>query len=238
MITFIRMQLSDIFNRMKMRQKNIKLFAALLVWTGLTACHTNSLKDIDGNVYKTVTIGNQFWMAENLKTTRFNDGTPIPMVKENDAWAKLTTPAFSWYNNDSTVYGKIYGGLYNWYAVGTNKLCPVGWHVPTEPEWNAMTKSLGEVGFASDKLKEAGTTHWRSPNTGATNESGFTALPGGYRSFEGTFNAIGIYGYWWSSTEYNSSTVLFWHLRYKYNMVYKYRSEKYCGFSVRCVMDH
>ena len=166
-----------------MQQKNIKYFVAAIVWIGLTACHTNSIKDIDGNKYKTVTIGTQVWMAENLKTTKFNDGTPIPMVKENDAWANLTTPAFSWYNNDSIDNKRNYGALYNWYTVSTNKLCPVGWHVPTEAEWATITAYLGEVGLAGGKLKDAGTVHWRTPNTGATNESGFTALPGGYRSF-------------------------------------------------------
>jgi len=220
-----------------MRRQNLKLLAAGLFWIGLTACQTNSVKDIDSNKYKTVTIGTQVWMSENLKTTKYNDGTAILMVKENDAWAKLTTPAFSWYNNDSIDNKKTYGALYNWYTVGTGRLCPSGWHVPTDAEWTTLIAYLGEVGFASDKLKEAGTAHWRTPNTGATNESGFTALPGGYRSFEGIFNSIGIYGYWWSSTEYNSTTVFFRNLRYKYNLVYKYRSEKYCGFSVRCLKD-
>jgi uncharacterized protein (TIGR02145 family) len=221
-----------------MKINKIIILATTLFCIGLTGCRTISLKDIDGNKYKTVTIGTQVWMAENLKTTKYNDGTPIPTVKENDEWAALTTPGFCWYNNDSIDNKKTYGALYNWYTVSTNKLCPTGWHVPSESEWAKITTYLGEVGFAGDKLKESGTTHWRTPNTGATNESGFTALPGGYRSFEGIFNSIGIYGYWWSSTEYNSKTVLFWNLRYKYDRVYKYNSEKYCGFSVRCIMDH
>jgi uncharacterized protein (TIGR02145 family) len=221
-----------------MKINKIIILATTLFCIGMTGCHIISLKDIDGNKYKTVTIGTQVWMAENLKTTKYNDGTPIPTVKENDEWAALKTPGFCWYNNDSIGNKKTYGALYNWYAVNTARLCPTGWHVPSESEWAKITTYLGEVGFTGGKLKESGTAHWRTPNTGATNESGFTALPGGYRSFEGIFNSIGIYGYWWSSTEYNGTTVLFWNLRYKSNRLYKYTSEKYCGFSVRCIMDH
>lgn len=107
-----------------MSQKKIKLFAVALFWLGLTGCHTNSIKDVEGNAYKTVTIGTQVWMTENLKTTKYIDGTPIPMIQENDAWSELRTPAYSWYNNDSTENKKTYGALYNWYSVNTNKLCP------------------------------------------------------------------------------------------------------------------
>jgi uncharacterized protein (TIGR02145 family) len=220
-----------------MKINKIILFAAILC-TGFTGCRKISLKDIEGNKYKTVTIGTQVWMAENLKTTKFNDGTPIPMVKENDAWAALKTPGFCWYNNDSIDNKKNYGTLYNWYTVSTNKLCPTGWHVSTDAEWTSMVTYLKDKGPVGGRLKETGTTHWKSPNTGATNESGFTALPGGYRSFEGAFNYIGISAYWWSSTMYNESSVLFWNLRYKFSNTYKYLSEKNTGFSVRCIMDH
>lgn len=237
MITFSWIQLSDIFQKSNMQQKNIKLCAAVIFWIGLTGCQTNSLKDIDGNEYKTVTIGDRVWMAENLKTTRYNDGTAIPMVSDNESWPTLMTPAYSWYNNDSTANKKTYGALYNWYAVSTNKLCPSGWHVPSDQEWVALTALQGGFGIAGGNLKESGTAHWKNPNTEATNKSGFTALPGGYLSMEGAFNYIGVSGYWWSSTEYNESSVLFWNLRYKAENLYKYRSEKYCGFSVRCIKD-
>jgi len=128
-----------------MQKGNVKLFSALLFCIGLTECHTNSLKDIDGNSYKTVTIGSQVWMAENLKTTKYNDGTSIPMIPENNAWTGLTSPAFSWYNNDSTENKKTYGALYNWYTVNTNKLCPTGWHVPADAEWMTLTTYLKDL---------------------------------------------------------------------------------------------
>jgi uncharacterized protein (TIGR02145 family) len=220
-----------------MQQEKVKLYAIAIFLLGLTGCQTHSVKDVDGNKYKTVTIGTQVWMAENLKTTKYNDGTEIPLVTNNDDWAKLTTPAYSWYNNDLAENKETYGALYNWYTVNTNKLCPKGWHVPTDGDWMIMVSNLKEGDFVGGSMKEAGTRHWKIPNTGATNKSGFTALPGGYRSIEGIFNYIGIFGYWWSSTEYNNTTVLFWNLRYKYNSAYKDRSEKYCGFSIRCLMD-
>jgi uncharacterized protein (TIGR02145 family) len=223
---------------MKMLKEKIKIFAVALFWLGLAGCHPNSVKDVEGNKYKTVTIGTQVWMAENLKTTRYNDGTLIPEVTDNDTWAKLTSPAYSWYNNDSIENKKMYGAIYNWYAINTNRLCPTGWHVPADSEWTSMMTSFDDIKTTGGKLKEAGTTHWKIPNTGATNESGFMALPGGYRSLDGIFNFIGLAGSWWSSTEYDNSSVLFYNLRYKYSLVYKYRSEKFCGFSVRCIKDH
>lgn len=215
------------------------IVAIALIWTGLTGCNTNSIKDIDGNVYKTVDIGTQVWMRENLKTTRYNDGALIPLVSDNEAWTELTGPAFSWYNND-LANKEIYGALYNWYPIATGKLCPKGWHVAADSDWMKLKSFLDEEGFGEDtgnKLKETGTSHWKSPNSEADNESGFTALPGGYRSFNGSFNYLGISGYWWSSTEYKETTVYFWNLRYKFSYVYKYIAEKTNGFSVRCLKD-
>jgi uncharacterized protein (TIGR02145 family) len=221
-----------------MLQKNIKLFFIAILCAGLAGCHKNSVKDIEGNTYKTVKIGTQLWMAENLKTTKYNDGNEIPLVTENDVWAKLNSPAYCWYNNDSSENKQTYGAIYNWYAINTNKLCPTGWHVPSDSDWHTMLISLENSNVAGGKLKEAGTAHWKIPNNGATNKSGFTALPGGYRSIDGIFNFIGIAGYWWSSTQYDNSSALFYNIRYKYSLAYKYRSDKYCGFSVRCVMDN
>jgi len=220
-----------------MKQKDIIFIAIILFYAGITSCNTDSLKDIERNKYKTVTIGTQVWMAENLKTTKFNDGSSIPIVTDNEAWIKLTTPAYSWYNNDSTENKKAYGALYNWYAVSTNKLCPAGWHVPTDEEWQTLTLYLDGYYTAGGKMKEKGTKHWKSPNIGATNESGFNALPAGYRSLQGIFNYIGISAYWWSSTKYNESSVLFWNIRYRLGYIYKFRSENFCGFSVRCLKD-
>ena len=163
-------------------KQNIILFPIAVVLIGFAGCRSSSIKDIEGNVYKTIAIGKQVWMTENLKTTKFNDGTSIPMVTENEAWIKLTTPAYSWYNNDSTANKNTYGALYNWYTVKTNKLCPAGWHVPTDAEWVALITYLEGFTVAGGKMKEKGIEHWKSPNEGATNETGFTALPGGYRS--------------------------------------------------------
>jgi uncharacterized protein (TIGR02145 family) len=220
-----------------MKIRNIIIITASVFYIVVTSCNSTSLKDIEGNKYKTVTIGTQIWMAENLKTTKLNDGTPIPMVTDNETWINLKTPAFSWYGNDSTENKESYGALYNWYAVNTNKLCPTGWHVPTDGEWQTLTIFLDGFYTAGGKLKEKGTKHWKSPNIAATNESGFTALPGGYRSLQGIFNYQGISAYWWSSTKYNDSSVLFWNIRYRLGYIYKNRSENYCGFSVRCLKD-
>lgn len=147
---------------------------------GLVGCQTNSVKDIDGNKYKTIKIGTQIWLSENLKTTTYNDGTAIPLVKNYDAWAELSTQAYCWYNNDSTNK-EVYGALYNWYAVNTKKLCPEGWHVPSDEEWTELRTYLGDKGNAGLALKESGTSHWKSPNSDASNTTGFTGLPGGYR---------------------------------------------------------
>jgi len=141
-----------------------------------------TISDVEGNSYRTVTIGSQIWMAENLKTTRYNDNSPIPIVADQSNWDALTTPAYCWYNNDRSTYGDLYGALYNWYTAATGKLCPIGWHVPNNAEWFVLIDYLGGLDVAGGKMKTVGLTHWLSPNTGATNESGFSALPGGHRA--------------------------------------------------------
>jgi uncharacterized protein (TIGR02145 family) len=208
-----------------------------IFWVGLTGCQPETVRDIEGNEYKTVTIGSQVWMAENLKTTRYNDGTIIPMVTNYDSWASQTSPAYCWYNNDSTNK-EAYGAMYNWYAVNTSKLCPKGWHVPADSEWLSLTTWFGDLRNVGNKLKEEGTVHWKNPNSGATNESGFTALPGGYRSYKGTFNWIRIAGYWWSATENPDSKIYFLQIRYKSGEVVRFYSEKANGFCVRCLQDN
>src|SRR5450759_4787246 len=135
----------------------IMLFAVTLVCIGLNGLQAQTVKDIDGNVYKTVTIGKQVWMVENLKTTKYNDGITIPLVIDNTAWTDLITPKYSWFNND-IANKEVYGALYNWYTVNTNKLCPKGWHIPTDEEWTTLTTYLGGEGVAGGKLKETGTT--------------------------------------------------------------------------------
>ena len=157
------------------------------------------VKDIDGNVYGTVTIGTQVWMAQNLQTSKFNNGTSIPLIADKTQWSSLTTPAYCWYNNDEATY-KEYGKLYNWYTVNTGNLCPSGWHIPSEAELNTLVNYLG-TNTAGCKLKEKGTVHWLSPNTCATNESGFTLLGAGRRNLNGDFNDLGGVGYIWTTKE-------------------------------------
>jgi uncharacterized protein (TIGR02145 family) len=156
------------------------------------------VKDVDGNEYETVTIGDQVWMAENLKTTALNDGTAITNVPENTPWSSLDTPGLCWYNNNDTQNKEIFGALYNWYTVSTGKLCPSGWHVPTAGEWDILNNYLGDS--AASKLKETGNTYWATQNKDATNSTGFTARPGGYRVPGAGFQQKGYYGYWWSSS--------------------------------------
>jgi uncharacterized protein (TIGR02145 family) len=198
-----------------------------------------TINDADGNIYHTVTIGTQVWMVENLKTTKYNDGTAIPLVTDGEAWGKLTTPGYCWYNNDAATFKATYGALYNWYAVNTGKLCPTGWHVPTDAEWTKLTTFLGGNGIAEGgKLKETGTSHWKSPNTGATNVKGFTALPGGYRGGYGVaFYNVGSYGYWWSSTESRSYSAWRREMGYDESDVSSNDGNKEAGCSVRCIRD-
>jgi uncharacterized protein (TIGR02145 family) len=195
------------------------------------------INDVDGNTYNFIRIGTQFWMAENLKTTRYKNGTTIPLVTDNNAWGNLTTPGYCWYNNEESVYKATYGALYNWYTVSTGNLCHAGWHVPTDAEWTTLTTYLGGESVAGGKLKETGTAHWASPNTGATNETGFTALPGGHRYVTGPYTSFWQQGYWWSSSEYFSTSA--WHRAMYYGDGEAQRisnSERY-GFSVRCLRD-
>ena len=203
---------------------------------------TETVTDKDGNVYHTVSIGTQTWLVENLKTTKYNDGTAIPLVTDNTFWPSLITPGYCWYKHDSATYKNTYGALYNWYVVNTGKLCPIGWHVPTDAEWTTLATYLGGDTVAGGKMKaigtiEAGTGLWVSPNTGATNESGFTAVPAGYCDGNGTFGDIGNYGYWWSSSEENTSNIWSRYVTHDHSGVYRDPNIKGFGFSVRCLKD-
>ncbi|MCX6320482.1 MAG: fibrobacter succinogenes major paralogous domain-containing protein [Bacteroidia bacterium] len=212
-------------------------------FTTLISGGSTTVTDIDGNGYNTVTIGTQVWMAENLKTIKYNDGTAIPLVTDGAAWAALSTPGYCWYNNDAATYKATYGALYNWFTVNTGKLCPTGWHVPSDTEWTTLTTYLGGTSVAGGKLKESGTAHWDSPNTGATNETGFTALPGGFRSYSnpGGFGDIGKNGSYWSSTDFTingMSSAWYQYMYYSYSWAYRYYSYyRREGFPVRCVKD-
>lgn len=197
-----------------------------------------SLTDIDGNVYKTIRIGNQEWMAEDLKVTRLNDGTAISNISDNNTWGTLTTPAYCWYDNNQ-AYRQNFGAIYNWFTVATGKLCPEGWHVPADNEWTLLTDYLGGTDIAGGKLKEVGLYHWNSPNQGATNSTGFTSVPTGGRKYpEGHFYGIGVFNSWWSSTEYNYLKPYYRSVFYANETVFRgYGTLKGAGIAIRCIKD-
>ena len=199
-----------------------------------------TVTDIDGNVYHYIVIGTQTWMVENLKTTRYRNGDDIYNITSNDFWV-LMSPygAYCWYNNDAATNKATYGALYNWYAVADNRnIAPVGWHVPTDAEWITLITYLGGESVAGGKIKEMGFAHWKTPNTGATNSSGFTALAGGFRIFkDGAFFGIGETVTWWSSSAY--TTVDAWSdgVYYDAANVGRHNVSKLNGLSIRCIRD-
>lgn len=200
----------------------------------------DKVTDNDGNVYQTVIIGTQVWMMENLRGTHYRNGDPIPIVTDNTEWADLGTGETGGscaYDNDVNNVA-TYGRLYNWYAViDSRNIAPVGWHIPSEAEWQTLADYLGGDAVAGGKMKEVGLTHWDSPNTGATNESGFSGLPGGNRDDDGTYGNMGSHAWFWSSTEYDGY--------YKWNRSLYWNNSgatpslgtKRQGISVRCVQD-
>ena len=217
----------------------LKISGLIIILAFVYTCKKDEnppVTDIEGNIYNTVTIGTQTWMAENMKATKYNDGTAIPLVTDGMAWSE-PTPGYCFYNNDATTYKNTYGALYNWWTVNTGKLCPAGWHVPTDAEWTTLITYLGGEAVAGGKLKETGRTHWLMWNEGATNESGFTALPGGHRPEDG-FLTIGYAGYWWSSTEWPNNPVAWLRFMDSSPNVTSCYDVKLDGFSVRCLKDN
>lgn len=202
-----------------------------------------TVTDIDNNIYNTITIGTQTWMKENLKTTKYSDGAAITEIRDSSAWGVQPTPAYCWYNNDSSKYKNTFGALYNWYAVNTGNLCPAGWHVPSDVEWTILTNFLGGENVAGSILKEAGNAHWIFENTDATNSSLFTALPGGFRDYytglynKGEFYYLSRFGFWWTVTAYDSNSGYARDLFYNETYVYREFSSKSYGYSVRCLKD-
>jgi len=191
--------------------------------------------DIDGNVYNTIVIGTQEWMAENLNVTHYRNGDAIPNVTDNTAWSGLSTGAFCDYNNDVNIVA-TYGRLYNWYAVADSRnIVPTGWHVPTDAEWQTLVDYLCGEEVSGGKMKEAGTARWNSSNEGAMNESGFSALPGGYRDNDGAYRLIGDYAILWSSSEDGSYHA--WRRDFFSNIINRCSSKKQNGLSIRCVKD-
>ncbi len=198
-----------------------------------------SLTDIDGNVYKMITIGEQTWMAENLRTTKYRNGDPIENITEGSIWSSTVKGAYCFYNNDETANKTEYGALYNSYAVEDSRnIAPEGWHIPTDAEWDILINYLGGDEKAGGKMKESGTLHWLSPNNYGSNSSGFTALPGGSRQGSaGKFNDKGYNGHFWSSTDGGGPGVWNRSLSFFYASVVREGYPKSNGFSVRCVKD-
>lgn len=191
--------------------------------------------DSDGNVYKTVTIGTQVWMAENLKTTKYSNGDPITTTTLNIS--SESAPKYQWAYGDSVTNVSTYGRLYTWYTVtDSRKVCPAGWHIPSDEEWESLKLYLGGANMSGTKLKESGTTHWLTPNTGASNETGFTAVPGGYRNLAGSYVSLHKSCYLWSSTD---NAPLGWgqSLLYNDNILLRGGFNKPAGVSVRCIRD-
>jgi len=209
-----------------------------------TPLETGTMTDIEGNVYRTVKIGSQWWMAENLRTTKYKDGTDISEVNDKEEWGYLTEPAFCWFMNDPDTYKNKYGALYNWYSVSTGKLAPTGWHVPTDEEWWQLINYLGGGLVAGGKMKctgtiEAGTGPWPDPNTGATNESGFSAVPTGCREEGGNFIRHTPYeATWWAANELNINSAFDFNIRHNHTTAGSEDGlDKSCGLSIRCVKD-
>jgi uncharacterized protein (TIGR02145 family) len=195
----------------------------------------SSVTDIDGNVYNIVTIGSQVWMKENLKTTKYTNGDPIPNVSDGTQWNNLTEDAFCYYDNNVSS-ANTYGLLYNWYAVSdSRKICPEGWRVPDKNDWNELVSFLGGEDGAADKLKEKGTAHWAAPNTSASDKYGFTALPGGYRLE--TFNPPGYYAIWWSATPEDLQDAFIFTLIANNSKTYIESQYKKAGHAVRCIKE-
>jgi uncharacterized protein (TIGR02145 family) len=198
-----------------------------------------TVTDIDGNVYKTITIGTQTWMAENLKVTRYRNGDTISKITDATPWSNLIAGAYCIYNNN-TDKGTTYGKLYNWYALlDTRNICPTGWHVPIDTEWETLYTYLGGYeSITSDKMRETGITHWAYINDGATNASGFTAIPGGMRDFGGLFTDVGQMGFWWSSApagDYYNLDAVYYYI--DNSGVARGVGSKKNGMSLRCVKD-
>lgn len=215
------------------------------------------ISDSEGNIYTSVKIGNQNWMVENLKTTKFNDGTPITNVTDDIAWSELITSAYCWYENNVSSNKNIYGALYNWYAVNNGKLCPSGWHVPSNDEWIILETYLTENGYnydgstAGNKFAKAlaSDAGWNSSTADGSvgntdfvdkrNATGFTALPGGVRDANATmFGSIGNFGIWWTASEGSASTAWDRGIDYRYSSVGRLNVNKSHGFSVRCLKDN
>jgi uncharacterized protein (TIGR02145 family) len=229
---------------------DLSALVSYLTGSGYVPLNCLTVTDIDGNLYQTVTIGGRIWLAGNLKVTHYRNGDPISNVTDNGVWGNLTTGAYCAYGNDSTNIAP-YGLLYNWYGVSDGRgLAPAGWHVATDTEWQQLELTLGMSQADVDaiasargtteggKIKEAGTSHWTTPNTGANNETGFAALPGGYREESGDYFGLGDAGNFWSSTKRFDIYAWYRNLSSQKSTIGRFdRGINMSGFSVRCVND-
>lgn len=196
-----------------------------------------TVTDSDGNIYQTVKIGNQLWLTSNLRTTSFNDGKPIDHVKSDSQWGGLESAAFCWPSHDESNK-EIYGALYNWYAIDSQKLAPKGWHVATDEDWKELLEFIGSEGETASLLKEEGTRYWFEPNSGAIDAFGFNARPGGYRNYDGlVFHEPGDGGFFWTQTEEDELTAITYCMTFDSQEVDRWAVKKTYGRSVRCVKD-
>jgi uncharacterized protein (TIGR02145 family) len=219
---------------MKLELKLLTVIPAFFI--AFSSISGQSVKDTDGNIYGTVDIGKQVWMAENLKTTKYNDGTSIPLISDNKVWSKLKTGAYCWFNNEEENKEE-FGALYNWYAVDSKKLCPVGWHVPSELEIESLITFLGDQNIAGNKLKITGSEHWMTSLTIVTNDFQFSALPGGFRLYSGSFSEPRQYAVWWTSTGYQSTQAWNMGLYFNSSKLFNGHDIAQAGFSVRCIKN-
>jgi uncharacterized protein (TIGR02145 family) len=229
-----------------------KYFLISVLLISINGCKKNNdndrapatVTDIDGNVYNTIMIGTQLWMKENLKTAHYRNGDPILTGLSDADWTQTTYGAYAIFFyptilNDTTANNATYGKLYNWFAVtDPRNIAPVGWHVPSDVEWTTLTNYLGGDVASFDKMQEEGMTHWTCNYSGASNSSGFTALPGGVRSsYDGSFAIINVTGEWWSTTENNAGTAWLRDMTCNNYKVFRDNGAKQAGMSVRCVKD-
>jgi uncharacterized protein (TIGR02145 family) len=215
-----------------------------------------TVKDIDGNIYNIIVIGSQSWMKENLKTTKLIDGSLIANITDDISWSYSKDPAYCWYNNDTKINKDLYGALYNFYSIKTGKLCPTGWHVPSDSEWTILKDYLISNGYNYDgTIGENKVSKSLALNTGweqssfegsvgnndfpsAQNKTGFSALPGGSRDIDGGFLPEKISGNWWSSTEMSQGAIWYWKISFVTIGIVRYNSFNESGFSVRCLKNN
>jgi uncharacterized protein (TIGR02145 family) len=224
----------------------------LLTMTFSFKIEGQTVTDADGNIYSTITIGGQTWMAENLKTTKYNDGSPIQMITSEDKWQQYDNPGYCWFNNEEKNYKDKYGALYNWYAVNTKKLCPQGWHVPdTTDLWNTLFAYLSKnkYGYNGEPVKiaksMASQSGWTQDSTKGNpgndqnnnNGSGFNGIPAGARSMKGVFDFDGGFATWWSSSEFDGYLAAGWNIMYYDPRISPSWKSKRVGSSVRCLKD-